>query len=32
MGWDRHQLLWDGNGTNKYVPWTDDGGIPTLQM
>jgi len=22
MGWDRHQLLWDGNGTDKYVPWT----------
>jgi len=22
MGWDRHKLLWDGNGTAKYVPWT----------
>jgi len=22
LGWDRHKLLWDGNGTNKYVPWT----------
>jgi len=22
MGWDRHILLWDGNGTDKYVPWT----------
>jgi len=22
MGWDRHKLLWDGNGTDKYVPWT----------
>jgi len=22
MGWDRHKLLWDGNGTNKYVPST----------
>jgi len=22
MGWDRHKLLWDGNGTYKYVPWT----------
>jgi len=21
MGWDRHKLLWDGNGTDKYVPW-----------
>ena len=20
--WDRHKLLWDGNGTDKYVPWT----------
>jgi len=19
---DRHTLLWDGNGTDKYVPWT----------
>jgi len=19
MGWDRHKLLWDGNGTDKYV-------------
>jgi len=23
MGWDRHKLLWDGNGTDKYVPWTN---------
>ena len=22
MGWDRHKLLWDGNGTDKYGPWT----------
>jgi len=22
MGWDRHKLLWDGNGPNKYVPCT----------
>jgi len=22
MGWDRHKLLWDGKGTDKYVPWT----------
>jgi len=22
MGWDRYKLLWDGNGTDKYVPWT----------
>jgi len=22
MGWDRHKLLWDGNGTDKYVPLT----------
>jgi len=22
MGWDRHKLLSDGNGTDKYVPWT----------
>jgi len=22
MGWDRHKLLCDGNGTDKYVPWT----------
>jgi len=22
MGWDRHKLLWDENGTDKYVPWT----------
>ena len=22
MGWDRHKLLWDGDGTNKYVLWT----------
>jgi len=22
MGWDRHNLLWDGNGTDKYVPLT----------
>jgi len=22
MGWDRHKLLWDGNGTDKDVPWT----------
>jgi len=22
LGWDRHKLLWDGNGTDKYVPWT----------
>jgi len=22
MGRDRQQLLWDGNGTDKYVPWT----------
>jgi len=22
MEWDRHKLLWDGNGTDKYVPWT----------
>jgi len=22
MGWDRHKLLWDGDGTDKYVPWT----------
>jgi len=21
-GRDRHKLLWDGNGTDKYVPWT----------
>jgi len=26
MGWDRHKLLWDGNGTDEYVPWT------TLEM
>jgi len=19
---DRHKLLWDENGTDKYVPWT----------
>jgi len=22
MRWDRHKLLEDGNGTDKYVPWT----------
>jgi len=22
MSWDRHKLLWDGNGTDKYIPWT----------
>ena len=22
MGRDRHKLLWGGNGTDKYVPWT----------
>jgi len=22
MGWNRHKLLWDGNGTDKDVPWT----------
>ena len=22
MGSDRHKLLWGGNGTDKYVPWT----------
>jgi len=22
MGWDRHKLLWNGNETDKYVPWT----------
>jgi len=22
MGLDRHKLLWDGDGTDKYVPWT----------
>jgi len=22
IGWDRHTLLWDGNRTDKYVPWT----------
>jgi len=22
MGWDRHKLLRDGNGTDKHVPWT----------
>jgi len=22
MGWDRHKLLWDGNGTDECVPWT----------
>jgi len=22
MGRDRHKLLWDGNGTDKYFPWT----------
>jgi len=22
MGWDRHKLLWDGDGTDKYVLWT----------
>jgi len=22
MGWDRHKLLWDGNGTDNYVQWT----------
>jgi len=22
VGWDRHKLLWDGNGTDKYVSWT----------
>jgi len=22
MGWDRHKLLWDGSGTDKYVLWT----------
>jgi len=22
MGRDRHKLLWDGNGTDKSVPWT----------
>jgi len=27
MGWDRHKLLWDGNGTNKYVPWTTLSGL-----
>jgi len=21
MVWDRHKLQWDGNGTDKYVPW-----------
>jgi len=20
--WHGHKLLWDGNGTDKYVPWT----------
>jgi len=25
MGWDRHKLLWDGNGTDKYFPWTSLG-------
>jgi len=22
MGRDRHKLLWDENGADKYVPWT----------
>jgi len=22
MEWNRHKLLWDGNGTDKHVPWT----------
>jgi len=22
MGRDKDKLLWDGNGTDKYVPWT----------
>jgi len=22
IGWDRHKLLWDGNGIDKYVPCT----------
>jgi len=22
MRWDRHKLLWDGNGTDKYVSWS----------
>ena len=26
MGRDRRKLLWDGNGTDKYVPWTTIGG------
>ena len=21
MGWDRHKVLWGGNGTDKHVPW-----------
>ena len=25
IGWDRHKLLWDGNGTDKFVPWTSLG-------
>jgi len=29
MGWDRHKLLCDGNGTDKYVPWTTLS-IPTI--
>jgi len=26
VGRDRRKLLWDGNGTDKYVPWTTIGG------
>jgi len=22
LRWDRYKLLWDENGTDKYVPWT----------
>jgi len=22
MRWDRHKLVWEGNGTDKYVPCT----------
>ena len=22
MGWDKHNLLWERKGTEKYVPWT----------
>ena len=26
MGWDSHnKLLWEGNGTDKYIPWTSLG-------